>query len=57
MKWPHPAEVAAFIEDNEYNDKTIQIYTDGSKNEGVGVGVAIYFGNEPDKKLKYKLYN
>ena len=44
-KWPHPAEVAAFIEDKEYN-KTIQIYTVGSKNEqGVGAGVAIYFGN------------
>ena len=25
-KWPHPAEVAAFIEDNEYNDKTIDIH-------------------------------
>ena len=57
-KWPHPAEVAAFIEDNEYNDKTIQIYMDGSKNEqGVEAGVAIYFGNELDKKLKYKLDN
>ena len=29
-EWPHP-EVAAFIEDNEYNDKTIQIFTDESK--------------------------
>jgi hypothetical protein len=35
--------VPAFIEVKEYNDKTIQIYTDGSKNEqGVGVGVAIF---------------
>ena len=57
-KWPHPAEVAAFIEDNEYNDKTIQIYTDGSKNEqGVGAGVAIFIEKELDKKLKYKLDN
>jgi len=30
--WPHPAGVAAFIEVKEYDDKTMQIYTDGSKN-------------------------
>ena len=45
--WPHPADVAAFIEVKKYDDKTIQIYTDGSKNEqGVGAGVAIFSGNE-----------
>jgi len=45
--WPHPADVAAFIEVKEYDDKTIQIYTDGSKNEQrVGAGVAIFSGNE-----------
>ena len=37
---------------------TIQIYTDGSKNEqGVGVGVAIFSGNKLVTKLKYKLDN
>jgi len=30
-KWPHPAGVAAFTEVKEYDDKTIQIYTDGRK--------------------------
>ena len=45
--WPQPAGVAAFIEVKEYDDKTIQIYTNGSKNEqGVGAGVAIFSGNE-----------
>jgi len=45
--WPHPADVVAFIEVKEYDDKTMQIYTDGSKNEqGVGAGVAIFSGKE-----------
>ena len=35
--WPHPADVVKIIEDNGYKEQTIQIYTDGSKNEhGVG---------------------
>ena len=56
--WPHPADVVAFIEVKEYDDKTIQIYTDGSKNEqGVGAGVAIFSGKELASKLKYKLDN
>jgi ribonuclease HI len=56
--WPHPADVAAFNEVKEYDDKPIQIYTDGSKNEqGVGAGVAIFSGKEVVKKLKYKLDN
>jgi ribonuclease HI len=56
--WPHPAEAAAFIEVKEYDDKTIQIYTDGSKNKhGVGAGVAIFSGKELVTKLKYKLDN
>jgi len=50
--------VAAFIEVKVYVDKTIQIYTDGSKNEqGVGEGVAIFTENELVTKLKYKLDN
>jgi len=44
--WQHPADVVEFIEVKEYDDKTIQIYTDGSKNEqGVGAGVAIFSGS------------
>ena len=56
--WQHPADVAAFIEVKEYDDKTIQIYTGGSKNEqGVGAGVSIFSGKELITKLKYKLDN
>ena len=56
--WPHPADMVAFIEVKEYDDKTIQIYTDGSKNEqGVGAGVAIFSGKGLVSKLKYKLNN
>ena len=56
--WPYPADVVAFIEVKEYDDKTIQIYTDGSKNEqGVGAGVAIFSGKGLVSKLKYKLNN
>jgi len=50
--------VVALIEVKEYDDKTIQIYTDGSKNEqGVGAEVAIFSGKELVSKLKYKLDN
>ena len=46
------------IEVKEYDDKTIQIYTDGSRNEqGIGSGVAIFSGKELVTKLKYKLDN
>jgi len=56
--WPHLADVVAFNEVKEYDDKNIQIYTDGSKNEqGVGAGVAIFSGKELVSKLKYKLNN
>jgi ribonuclease HI len=56
--WPHPADAAAIIEVKGSKDQTIQIYTDGSKNEqGVGAGVVIFSGNELITKLKYKLDN
>ena len=56
--WPHPAEVAAFIVRKEYGNETIQIYTDGSRNElGVGAGVAMFAGNELFTTLKYRLDN
>ena len=54
----HLADVVAFIEVKEYYDKTVKIYTDGSKNEqGVGAEVAIFSGKELLSKLKYKLDN
>jgi len=53
---PHPAEVAAFIVGKEYGKETIQIYTDGSRNEqGVGTGVMMFSGNELVKTLNYRL--
>ena len=50
--------MVAFVEVKEYDDKTTQIYTDGSKNEqGVGAGVEIFSGKELVSKLKYKQDN
>jgi ribonuclease HI len=55
-KWPHPAEAAAIVEGTEYEEQTLQIYTDGSKNEqGVGAGVTIFSGQKLITKLQYKL--
>jgi ribonuclease HI len=43
---------------NEYDDHTVQMYTDGNKNEyGVGEGVAIFAGNELVTTQKFKLNN
>jgi hypothetical protein len=56
--WPHPTEAATIIEVKEYEDQSIQMYTDGSKSElGVGSGVAIFTGKELVTQLKYKLEN
>jgi hypothetical protein len=56
--WVHPADVVKIIEDNGYKEQTIQIYTDGSKNEhGVGSGVAIFVEKELKAQLKFKLDN
>jgi len=39
----HPADSVKINEQTEVNEYTIQIFTDGSKNEhGVGWGTAIY---------------
>ena len=46
------------IENNGYKEQTIQIYTDGSKNEhGIGSGVAVFVGKELKAQLKFKLDN
>jgi hypothetical protein len=43
QKWPNPADEIKTTEDRGYEQRTILIYTDGSKNEhGVGSGVAIF---------------
>jgi len=56
--WPHPTDVVKILEDNGYKEQTIQIYTDGSKNEQrVGSGVAIFVGKELKAQLKFKLDN
>ena len=53
--WPHPADAVKIIEDKGYQDQTIQVYTDGSKNEhGVGSAVAIFVGKELAVQLKFK---
>jgi len=50
--------VVEILKVKEYDVKTIQIYTDGSRNEQrVGSGVAIFSGKELVIKLKYKLDN
>jgi ribonuclease HI len=54
--WPYPADVASVIEVNDYEDRNIKIFTDGSKSEqGVEAGVAIFRGTELVTLRKYKL--
>jgi ribonuclease HI len=54
--WPHPGDVVKITEVKDNKDNTIQIYTDGSKNEhGVGSGVVIFVRNELIAQLKFKL--
>jgi len=60
--WTHPANSFKIIEgqvlENEANEHTIQINTDGSKNEhGFGSGEAIFVGKELKAQLKFKLDN
>jgi hypothetical protein len=53
---PHPADMVKIIEDNGRRDKTIQTYTDGSKNQhGISSGVAIFVGKDLKAQLKFKL--
>jgi ribonuclease HI len=58
MNWPHPADIASVIEVNDYDDKNVKIFTDGSKSEqGVEAGVAIFRGTELVTQRKYRLDN
>ena len=54
--WPHPAEGAIIIEEEETNDSTVLAYTDGSKSElGIGSGTVIFIGNEIATQIKSRL--
>ena len=45
--WPHPADIATVIEVNDYEDRTIKMFTDGRKCvQGVGAGLAIFRGTD-----------
>jgi hypothetical protein len=56
--WTHPADSVTTSEHNETNEHTIQIFTDGSKNEhGVGSRTAIYIQNKLTQQMKHKLHD
>jgi len=56
--WTHLADSVRISDQNEAKEYTIQIYTDGSKNEhGVGSGTAIYIHNKLTRQIKHKLHN
>jgi hypothetical protein len=58
QNWPHPAEVGTIREVVGNEETSIQVYTDGSKQEhGVGSGAVIYKGSEIIAKLQFKLDN
>ena len=54
--WPNPADVVKTTEDKEYEQRTILIYTDGSKNKhSVGSGVAIFVQQKLALELQFRL--
>jgi ribonuclease HI len=56
--WTHPADSVTISEQNEANEHTIQIFTDGSKNEhGVGSGTATYVQNKVTHQVKHELHD
>jgi len=58
QNWPHPAEVETIHEVEGNEETSIQVYTDGSKQEqGVGSGAVIFKGSEIIAKLQFKLDN
>ena len=54
---PHPSNTNIIKNNRENNDDRFQIFSDGSKNESVGVGIAIFIGNELREKIMVKLDN
>ena len=58
QNWLHPAEVGTIHEVVGNEETSIQVYTDGSKQEqGVGSGAVIFKGSELIAKLQFKLDN
>jgi ribonuclease HI len=54
--WLHPAVKVTIFQDNNEDNGTTQIFTDGSKSEqGVGAGIAVYRSGTHTKSLKYRL--
>jgi hypothetical protein len=54
--WLHPAVKITILRDNNEDNSTTQIFTDGSKSEkGVGAGIAVYTSGTHTKSLKYRL--
>jgi len=55
-KWPHPADGAIIIEDEDTKDPTVLAYTDGSKSElGVGSGTVIHKRNKIATQITTRL--
>jgi hypothetical protein len=55
-QWLHPAVKITTLRENNEENSTTQIFTDGSKSEqGVGAGIAIYRRGTHIKSLKYRL--
>jgi len=58
QNWLHPADVGTIHEVEGNEETSIQVYTDGSKQEqGVGSGAVIFKGSEMIAKLQFKLDN
>ena len=54
--WLHPAVKISILRDNNEDNSTTQIFTDGIKSkEGVGAGIAVYRSGTHTKILKYRL--
>ena len=56
QNWPEPADEVKTTEDKEYEQRTVLIYTDGSKNEhGVGSGVTIFVQQKLTVQFQFRL--
>jgi ribonuclease HI len=54
--WPHPADGAIIIEEEETKDSTVLAYNDGSKSElVVGSGTVIFIGTKIATQIKSRL--
>jgi ribonuclease HI len=56
--WTHLADTVRISKQSEVKEHTIQIFTDGSKNEhGVRLGTAIYIQDKLKHQMKHKLHD